>query len=236
MTKVPKKIKYITFPIAIFRTFPKDSIKNVCYLAIQYAFYAKNAKGHSLESIATFYGFNSINPDVIKVGKDLFDKFGHSVPMVSVKLDLVMDFHHNPKTDFEIATFLAFCGLRSILGKKSYCKTNNELLMARMAGYGTYRQFVEVKAGVPYFIENFSTPQKIRYQLTEKIINNELCLRWGLIYYSKNTKGFYVSFKTGLVNLMVIAENNRKSNKLKEQKARRAKAYKEALDMISKQE
>jgi hypothetical protein len=56
-----------------------------------------------------------------------------------------------------------------------------------------------------------------RYQLT-KIIN-ELKSNWGLVYYSRNIRGSYVSFKIDFESLVRIAENAKKTNKLKREKA-----------------
>lgn len=49
-------------------------------------------------------------------------------------------------------------------------------------------------------------------------IKPELILNWGLKYYSRYTRGFYVSFKLSLEDLVFVAEKRRKSTKEKQLK------------------
>ncbi|WP_169704751.1 hypothetical protein [Runella slithyformis] len=146
-------------------------------------------------------------------------------------MDIIFDFYKKPKSDFDKAVFCAFCGLRSIIGTKSYVKTNNGLLLARMFGYRSTAEFAVVKQKPAYFKSHFSTAQKVRYQLTEKIIKRELSLSWGLKYYSNQSKGFYVSFSMDFESLVTHAEKSRKSTLLKQKE----EAQKQIIERVRKQ-
>ncbi len=233
MGKRATNTKYFTFPISILRGAFTD-IHSVCDNAIDYACYVKYAEVEDVEAVESFFDITFTSP-TLENGKALFNQHGQSVPMVSINKDIVFNLMENPKTNFEIATFLAFCGLKSIIGNRVYNKTNNEHLMARMAGYGTYKEFEEAGVGseIGYFV-SLATPQKIRYQLTDKIIRQELVLNWGLKYYSNRNRGFYFSFTIDLVDLILVAEKQRKSNRLKVQKAKEVEAKKTAKNMLLK--
>ncbi len=223
------KTSYLTFPIAILQGAFTD-IRNVCYNAMYYAFYVKYTEVEDVKEAEAFIGIEfNYAEQALRHGKGLFDRHGQNCTMVSVNRDIVFEVCDKPRTEFEVATFLAFCGLRSILGTKAYTKTNNEHLMSRMAGYNTYREFKEAKVKIPYF-DNFATPQKIRYQLTEKIIRQELCLNWGLEYYSSRSRGFCFSFVIPHDKLVEAVEKNKKSYKLKEKKT----SEKEAIRAVKK--
>ena len=69
-----------------------------------------------------------------------------------------------------------------------------------------------------------------RYQ-TENI-KSELILNWHLIYYSRYTRGFYVSLKMSLEDLIFEAEKKRKSIKDKQQKQLQNEALKKVLERL----
>ncbi|HAO50554.1 MAG TPA: hypothetical protein DCR35_15380 [Runella sp.] len=193
-------------------------IYRACNDAVNYAVFIR-CKDYD-ETPEEAFGFFGIRGDAgatFERGQQLFNSFGTSA-LVSVNRNTLFDFMGSPKTDFEIAVFCAFCGLRSIIGTKPYAKSNNGLLMARMFGYTTAKEFEVLDNKPTYFSLYFSTKQKVRYQLTEKIIKGELSLYWGLKYYSSQFKGFYVSFTMEFEALVLHAERIRKSTILKQQK------------------
>ncbi|MCA0229825.1 MAG: hypothetical protein LCH91_05135 [Bacteroidetes bacterium] len=211
--------RFFTFPVELLRG-AFTNIAGVCSDAFAYAVYVRcKTYGETpLRGVLYFrIAYDATEAKGVYVrGRELYDSFTRPV-LVSVNKAIVFNFMGNPKTDFEIAVFCAFCGLRSIIGTKPYVKTNNGLLLARMFGYASVKEFEALKEKHSYYLDNFSTAQKIRYQLTKKIIRNELVLTWGLKYYSSQSKGFYASFKLGLDALVLYAKKSRKSTKLKQQ-------------------
>lgn len=222
--------RFITFPVELLRGAFTD-IKGICSNAIYYAVFIRcKDYGESPKVAFEYFGITGNYDASMKQGQELHDSL-HKPPLTSVNIDIIMDFLHNPKSDFEKAVFCAFCGFRSIIGTKPYVKTNNGMLLVRMFGYRSTKDFEAVRQKPAYYKAHFSTPQKIRYQLTEKIIKHELSLFWGLKYYSNQSKGFYVSFSMDFESLVTQAEKSRKSTLLQKQR----EEQKQVVERIKKQ-
>jgi hypothetical protein len=216
-------------------------VRGVLESGLDYAVYVKYMECEDIAEVQAFFEIKlgDESNSIIK-SHDLFTKYGTNCPMVSVSKDIFFDFYgnHATKTEFEIAIFLAYCGLKSILGTKTYTKTNNGLLLARMAGYGTKQEF-DTECGMskephPYFYTYFANDNQIRYQLTQKIIERELVLNWHLKYYSSGVRGFYFSFVMKFETLVLNVEKGKKSNRLKlhnQQKNEAIKAAKKQLNL-----
>ncbi len=221
--------RFMTFPVALLKDAFID-ISKVCNNAINYAIYSKAlncaiyAKSETIDEIEealTFYGLslskNGTFENQYKRGKVLYDSFdGSASPMVSVNKDILYHFREQPKTEFEIAVFCAFCAVRSIIGIDPYKKATNDFLIARMFGYRSVEEFKNLKTKPDYWQKCFSTDGRIRHHLTNKIIIGELESNWGLKYYSSRSRGFYVSFKLDFEALVMQAERRKKKFKDKE--------------------
>lgn len=216
--RMGQSTRFFTFPVEVLQG-AFTNIKAVCNDAINYAIFVRcNDYDESPDEAFDFFGITG-NPDLsAKEGQELYDSFDNP-PLVSVNKAIIFDFLKNSKTDFEISVFCCFCGLRSIIGTKAYVKTTNEFLLARMFGFRSIEELKKYNSESEYFQKHFSTTQKIRYQLTEKIIRNELEADWGLKYYSNQSRGFFASFQLDFERLVLIAEKSRKSFKQKERQA-----------------
>lgn len=224
------KVRYFSFPVELLKG-AFTNIAGVCSDAIDYAVYVRcKDYDETPEEVFKFFGITGNTNAVFARGEELYNSFDRPV-LVSVNRAIVFDFMENPKTDFEVAIFCAFCGLRSIIGKKPFVKTNNGLLIARIFGYATAKEFEALRHKPAYYKDYFSTTQKVRYQLTEKIIKRELSLSWGLKYYSNHSKGFYVSFSLEFESLVLHAEHSRKSSLLKQQQ----EEQKRVIEQVKKQ-
>lgn len=222
--------RFFTFPVELLRG-AFDDIAGVCSDALNYAIYVRcKDYNEAPDEAFLFFGLTGNANESFARGEELCNSFIRPV-LVSVNKAIVFDFMENPKTDFEIAVFCAFCGLRSIIGTKPFAKSNNGLLIARMFGYATTKEFEELQVKPTYFRLHFSTVQKVRYQLTDKILKNELMLNWGLKYYANQSKGFYVSFSLDLRTLATYVEKARKSNRLKKKQAEQ----KQIIEQVKKQ-
>lgn len=210
-------------------------IKGVLDKGICFSIYnqCKNCNQTPTEAF-DFFQLVGGNPDAsYKQGKAIFDSFDNA-PLVSVSVDIVLDFYKNPKSDFEIATFSAFCGIRSIIGAKLFVKTNNALLIARMFGHRSIKEFEALNEKPKYCQDFFRNKRTIAYHLNKKILEQELCLSWGLRYYANQSRGFYVSFKMDLAELVLHAEKSRKTYILEQQQIERKEAIKWAKEQLKR--
>ncbi len=207
-------VKYMTFPIELLKNAFTD-VRGVVSNAMDYAFYVKYKELGSIEDTKQYFGLDGFFSEVLyepclNNGEAVFNSF-ENPPLTSINVSTLYNFLLYEKEEFEIAVFCAFCGLRSIIGTKPYTKTTNEYLMARMFGFRSKDELLRCEPKPEYHQKFLSNPQKIRYQLTEKIIKNELIIDWGLNYYSNRSRGFFVSFKLDFEVLVQIAEKSRKS-------------------------
>lgn len=208
--------KYFNFPIQLLEGFMIDHqsvLRNILHYAI-YAGALKLEFGNEIEkfkSSADFLNVSLANMEVaLSNGKMLFESLPSNSPKVGLSTSIFWTYYTEDKSEFEKACFLAFLAIKSIVGRKEYCKTTNNLILARMEGkVKSITDNSELSNEVSFFSN--------RYQLT-KIIN-ELKSNWGLVYYSRNIRGSYVSFKIDFESLVRIAENAKKTNKLKREKA-----------------
>ena len=132
--------------------------------------------------------------------------------MVSMREKTMFDYLENKKTEFELACFCAYAAIRSILGKKPSIKMTNEFFVARMFG------FASILDMPPQFrTKNIYKKYTKRYNLDR--IKNELIDNWGMKYYARHTRGFFVSYNLSMESLVERAERERKVHKQKVKKA-----------------
>ncbi|EKT4509606.1 hypothetical protein AAIP42_001006 [Flavobacterium psychrophilum] len=223
------KEKYLNFPIQLLSGFMIDTRK-VLNDIIDYAVYQNSLKlelGTDLEKIKTSASFYNMtlgnNKNTFDNGKMLYNSLPENSPKVGLSISMFWDFYKNDKSEFDKICLLAFLGIKSILGTKSYCKVTNLYLWARMDG--KTNTIVEVSE-----LSNEVRKYANRYQ--SENIKNELILNWHLIYYSRYTRGFYVSLKMSLEDLIFEAEKKRKSIKENQQKQQQNEALKKALERL----
>lgn len=227
---------YITFPIGLLKGFQMMKFKEVAAMltnAMNYALYLNGQRFVDLVQAADVIGikFNDID-DAYDSGKELY-KFYEGNPLVSINTEIVFDFYENEKSESEKLVFAVYCGLRSILGKKKYTKSNNNHLIARSLGFKSFKDLEEKDVPIYWRYKYFSTPNKIRYHLTEKILINEISLNWGMKYYSLRNRGFYFGFNISQESLVLNAEVSRKKNRLLELKKGKEEARQKALKMLA---
>lgn len=108
---------YFTFPVPILRGAFTD-LDKVCNNAIHYVMYQRYAQCEDKEETLESLGISAKSFEKsVRQGERLAEQH-QGEPLVSIKGDLVFTMRNEPQSDFQIAVFLAFCGLRSILGDK----------------------------------------------------------------------------------------------------------------------
>jgi hypothetical protein len=220
------KPKYFNFPITLLNGIFEDKVRvldDIIYFAL-YAHSLKmdadelynNTELSKFKSASEYYGVTlggneqSIKSK-LKQGKQLSDSIPKKSPRVGVNIQIWWDFYKNDKSEFDIASLCAFLALKSILGEKPYCKTNNLYLWSRMTGNG---KSIKDISELPEVVQKYAN----EYQTVK--LKTALRNGWGLITYSRYTRGFYVSFKLNLPALVMEAEKRRKSTKEKQYRQR----------------
>jgi len=217
---------YFTFPVTILKEAMND-IRKTCDDIMNYCGYVASKKysgtiKEKMEKAGNDLGIiyngweNSYNK-----GQEIANNTPKRTPMTSINHDIVFDFYDNHKSEFEIVTFLAFAGIRSILQMKPYTRITNDYLFARMAGYPSTTEIVtlpgyepkELPVVLPALIDKYNT----RFKLDK--IKKELQNNWHMKLYGIHTHGFYVSFKLSLNQLVKVVEAKRKRNQEAKRKA-----------------
>jgi hypothetical protein len=180
----------------------------------------------NLKDALYFFGLSVVEiKSYYQCAQDVWNKYHKSGAMAKTGISKKMffDFKLNEKSDFDKICLLAFLALKSIIQDQTYAKIDNQYLLSRMDGS---------QKSIP--IERLSEEVK-KYSTRHHLdsIKYELKINWHLVYFSKHTRGFYVSFKLSLVDLIVIAEKRRKSYKLKVQKDIENEALLLALEKIN---
>ena len=254
MEKEQEERVYFNFPIQLLQGFMVDD-KKVLNDIMDYAVYVQslNPKLHGSETqkindSAKFFGIILGNSKKsLRVGKELYDSIPEKSPKARIEKGMIFDFYENKKSEFEKICLLGFLTLKSILGTKDYCKTNNSLWLARIDGQPKAvkidsNDFLGNQPFNEYKIELSAEINKFANEYQTKKMKNELRNNWGLVTYSRFTKGFYISFNVtdskgkkrglNLKELIEVAEISRKSTKEMEYKQKEKQLIKEVLQEL----
>lgn len=219
---------YYSAPIELLKNFLNNT--DSCLIDIlQFVVYSHSLKlnGSKIERFnvsADYFGVTFGNvANSLKNGESLHSDHQSCKVFFSINKDIYWDFHNNEKSEFEKVCLLAFLALRSILGTKPYCKITNEFLLSRMGG------FSGTQTNTPEELRKYSN----EYQINK--IKRELRDNWGLIYYGRYTRGFYVSFNLSLNELVFQVEKKRKSTKEKQYQNEKNQALLEAQKRLFQQ-
>jgi hypothetical protein len=201
---------YLTFPIALLKNALHDlpqACTDILAYCLYYHYTKKEEEGKDVEeSLSEIPYETGINYPAVREsfrrGKQIFASLALNLPKTSVKKKTFFEFYKHPKTEFEIVCFLAFAAIKSIIQKQGYKKITDKYLLCRMAGNASLTE------PLPTWIKKFDN----RYQMNK--IKKELQLSWKLNLYSTNTmRGYWISFKTTLMDLALIAESRKKKPK-----------------------
>jgi hypothetical protein len=212
--------KYFNFPICLLKDFMNESetkncLTNICDYAI-YCHAQKLENGDELSRIKSTCNFfaltlGSINKSQ-KNGRELFNSIDERTPKVGINLDIFWDFFKNEKTEFDKVCLLGHLAIKSIVQNHAYAKIDNQYWLSRMSGISKCVDASQFPKEIRKYNNHYQT-RKIKAELR----NN-----WGLITYSMKNRGFYVSYKITLDQLVLEG--------LKRKKATKDEQYKKALN------
>lgn len=218
-------VKYFNFPVQLLAGFLKDKSK-VLDNIFDYAISAKvltlegTEEKRTNDSLKYFGVTHGDSKACLKNGLKWYNSLPTFSPMVGINKSVYFDYYKNHKDEFEIVCLLAFLAIKSIVQNKPYCKIDNNFLLSRMDGNAkTVSDYTELSPEVARYANEYQT----------KKIKTELSNGWGLVTYSRYTRGFYVSFTLSIEDLVFEAEKRRKSTKEKQSKEREKEAVKMAL-------
>ncbi|ALR31246.1 hypothetical protein ATE47_12265 [Chryseobacterium sp. IHB B 17019] len=227
-------IKYFNFPIHLMQGIlksnqegKKDFLSNLLYYSLYgHSIFIEDLNQYEeteeerFKRSASWLNVKLANVDyALSRGKQLHSKYRNSKVYTGLNTDIFWDFYKNDKTDYIWECLFTFLALKSIIGKKQYAKTNNQMMFTRMAGKEKVKDYLALK-GFDF----------TRYHLDK--IKTELQINWGLKYYSRYTKGFYVGFDIDLKELVFEAEKRKESMKINLLKESKKSALNIALEKI----
>jgi len=152
-------------------------------------------------------------------------------PMVPCNLDTLFAFRDEEKDSFEVIQLVAFLAIKSILGKKHYVKTNFEMVLSRMMGGAEpHDPAIEV---LPDDINMIYAKYRKRHH-RERLMH-ALELKWNVVFYSNNMRGFYCSIenKMSLDELALIAESKKLKAQIAKRRMEKLEAQKKALLLVN---
>lgn len=106
-------------------------------------------------------------------------------PMLMIPQQKLNEFlSDDTKTELDVMTFATYLAIRSILGKKTYCRTTKEMILARAFGF---RNMAELNQNPPALYAKYSKRYWIDKLLTE-------VREWNIHLYSTNEglRGVYI--------------------------------------------
>lgn len=222
-------VKYFNAPIGLYKGFMKNSdncLHNVLCIALYTHATDKLSSGSEIvrfKSACDYYGVdNKTATRDLNNAKQLSYPFNS--PFVGLNVEIFWKFYSSEKSDFEKVCLLAYLAIKSILKNKPYFKLTNNYWLARMDGKSSSVSSLDELSEE---IQKYST----EYQLTK--IKKELRDNWGLSYYGKNVRGFYVSNSLTIEQLVleVFKSRQKKTDNYSE---RIKEAEKQALIDISR--
>jgi len=168
----------------------------------------------------------------VTAGKKLLSNIPDKEPPAMISKDLLFQYYKEDKNPWQLAELAAYIGIGSILGKKSYCRTNKEMILSRMFGYASHKHIPEkLNLLVSDLMEKYST----RYWMGKLL--QELQLGWGIKIYSHNIRGLYIgNSKITMEALVLAAETKKRKNQIAGLKMQKDAAREKALQQLNKEQ
>ncbi len=141
-------------------------------------------------------------------------EMSNSKILVMIKHQMISTHLTETKSEYDLATFCVYVAIKSILGQNKAVKTNKQMIITRAFGSNQ-----EIAA-------KYSTRRRF-----DKIMR-DLEMAWGVSRHSDHNRGFYISTNLPVKELALIAYERRQKTKIKKHLEEKAKAQKEALQLI----
>jgi len=213
--KKSEDVRFVNIPIALLPEL-YNNCREFCEKAMAVGVYLYSQKLNGDNDVQKFedaagylnirFGRGSEN-NIREAEEILFKTKGS--PVVGIEIGMLFDYYQNPKTEFEIVCLGAFLGVKSIIGKKPYAKSNKKMIFARMFGYKSPKELPNKR-----YMNDLQKKYFNRYQI-DKILNT-LQLNWGLKMLWNHNRGVYLTFDVSLEELAKITETDKRKAKLRQ--------------------
>jgi hypothetical protein len=194
-------------------------------------FYGNAIEFFQMKQAYNYLGINGSYSNCLKAGKEIEKDIPEKEPFPMVSISLLFNYRDNNKTEFELMQFASYVAIRSILGKKAYCRTNKEMIVCRAFGYSSIKTLPTMMNKVikPIFDKYIN-----RYWIDKVLINLEL--NWEVLTYSNNMRGMCIGMKnkTTIEDLALIAETKKMKNRIAKLKDEKREAREKALQQLNK--
>lgn len=192
----------------------------------------KNAIEHYQMHMA--YKSLSINGNIehtLKAAKEIQRQMPEHEAMPMISKTHLFNFRDTDKMEFDIAQFVSYMAIKSILGKKLFVKTNKMHIVSRMFGYSSVKHLPKKMNPT---IKTLFVKYSNRYHIDRVLQHLEL--NWNVLTYSNNIRGMYVAMenKISIDALALISESKKQKNKIDALKKAKKEAKEKALQQLNK--
>jgi hypothetical protein len=197
-------------------------------------FREKAIEFYQIRQAFSFLGIIGNFDTCLKRGKEIERTTPKGEPYPSINIKRIFEFLEQEKTEFDLMQFACYIAIRSILGKKPYCRTNKEMILCRAFGYNSVKH---LPATMNPVIKELFDKYKKRHHI-ERILQS-LKLSWNILIYGRNVHGLYIGLKNlkkniTLANMISYAETKKKKNQIAELKKQENEAREKALQQLNK--
>lgn len=212
---------------------PDDEIEELKRAFLQYPKLKEDAIEHYQMHLSyKSLGITGSIEQTLRVAKEIKQQMPEHEPMPMVNKDLLFRFRDNEKSEFELAQFLCYIAVKSILGTKVSAKTNKQHIVSRMFGYSSIKHVPsKMNKQITELFKKYST----RYHI-DKLIQALELETWNVITYSHNMRGMYIAManKITIDELALTGERKKQKFKIAELKNKKCEATKKALQQLNK--
>ncbi|MCB0739355.1 MAG: hypothetical protein KDC92_17745 [Bacteroidetes bacterium] len=219
--KTSRKVEYVNFPIVLLQGFMQNH-KNCILDAFSYAFYRYAKERHlfdvkeMLRAATSFYRLNlPTDLDAISRGKMLYESIEPKSPSCGAKINILLEYLNEPKTESQRIELLAFMALNSIIGVQVFKKFTYQYLFSRMCGFEKMVEFSELDANIRKYASRYKRDRLSQVLATEWHV---------MIITDPNIRGVYASMKLSYLELWEVILKRSKKYKLKQVEKARADA------------
>ncbi|MFZ4521476.1 MAG: hypothetical protein ACOYNC_07215 [Bacteroidales bacterium] len=175
-------------------------------------------------------GITGNTGQILTDGKAIVDGIPDGEPWPMVNKDLLFDYYKNDKDQWQLVQFAGYIAIGSIIGKRHYCRTNKQHIMARMFGYASHKAIPEnLNPLVKELMNKYST----RYWM-DKLLQ-QLELTWQIKTYSRNMRGVMIGKEKATLETMALAaEKGKRVIQVNDLKVKKNEAWEKALQQLNK--